>query len=369
MIRNSLPRIALFIAVGAPALAQSFNVDIGAGTTYGPPSNAYGAAAAQPGHWQQVSAGISSAVLLTDINNNATGVTINVTGGNGDFQINTWTGDDGKLMNDAADLGSFGSVTWTFAGLSAGSYSVFTYADAPDFPATYKTNVSVLGAAQPLQVVGGAWSGSPHVLGVTYALHTITLASTGNITISTGAAATPPGNLGTCNGFQIRKDGGGGGNLTPYCFGDGSLITSCPCANTGSAGHGCQNSATTGGAQLTASGTTNPDTVVLSVTAELPTALTIFLQGDSNAATGIVFGDGLRCADGNLKRIGVKSAVGGATSYPQPGDNSISLESALLGDPIPAGGTRYYQTYYRDPSASFCPSATFNASSGVIVHW
>jgi hypothetical protein len=368
MIRNAIPALAVFLAVGAPALAQSFNVDIGSSTSYPAPSNSYGAAAAQPGVWQQVSANTGPPVALKDINNNNTSVQLSISGGNGDFQVITWAGDDGKLMNDAADLGG-GSMTWTFSNLAAGSYTVFTYAEAPDFPATYKTNVNVPGSAQSTQTVGGAWSGSPHVLGVTYALHTITLAGPGSIQVVTSTPSVPVGNLGTCNGFQIRKEGGGGGNLTPFCFGDGSLATACPCANTGSVGHGCQNSATTGGAQLSATGTTSPDTVVLNVAGELPTALTIFLQGDTNAASGIVFGDGLRCADGLLKRIATKSAVGGATSYPQPGDPSITAASAALGDPIPSGATRYYQTYYRDPSASFCPSATFNASNGVIVHW
>src|SRR5689334_2034118 len=37
------------------------------------------------------------------------------------------------------------------------------------------------------------------------------------------------------------------------CEGDGSLAP-CPCANNGQSGHGCQNSAGTGGALLTASG-------------------------------------------------------------------------------------------------------------------
>jgi hypothetical protein len=369
MIR--IHRTLLALALGSPAFAQSFNVDIGSSVLYPAPSNAYGAAAAQPGFWQQVSSNAGgSPVVLKDINNNTTSVQLSYIGGNGDFQVIDWSGDDGKLMNDAADIGGAGgTITWTFSNLAAGTYSIFTYAEAPDFPATYLTNVSVSGSAQPLQTVGGAWPGSPHVQGITYALHTITLAGPGNIQVTTSTPASPAGNLGTCNGFQVRKEGSGGGNLTPFCFGDGSLPTSCPCANAGSPGHGCQNSATTGGAQLSASGTTSPDTVVLNVTAELPTALTIFLQGDTNAATGIVFGDGLRCADGVLKRIATKSAVGGATAYPQAGDPSITTASAALGDPIPAGATRYYQTYYRDPSASFCPSATFNASNGVIVHW
>ena len=35
------------------------------------------------------------------------------------------------------------------------------------------TDVTVIDATQGTQVVGGGWSGSPHVLGTTYALHTV----------------------------------------------------------------------------------------------------------------------------------------------------------------------------------------------------
>jgi hypothetical protein len=162
-----------------------------------------------------------------------------------------------------------------------------------------------------------------------------------------------------------------GGNTsvgTSYCFGDGTS-TSCPCLNFGSPGNGCANSVNANGALLQATGTTTPDTVVLASSGELNSALTIFLQGDANLSTPVVFGAGLRCADGNLKRIGSHNAVGGATSYPQAGDPSITTKSAALGDPIAPGSTRYYAAYYRDPSATFCPPATFNSTQGISIVW
>jgi hypothetical protein len=277
-------------------------------------------------------------------------------------------------MNYASDCGGIGgSIVFTFSGLQAGNYSVFTYAEAPDFPETYRTNVSVANAPQGTQLIGGVWPGSPHVQGITYALHTVTISAGQTIVVTTTTANAPAGNLGTCNGFQLRKEGGGGGGPgTPYCFGDGTLATACPCGNTGLAGRGCQNSASTGGSLLTASGTTHPDTLVLTAANELPSALSIFLQGDANLPSGVVFGDGVRCVGGNLKRIGSKNAVGGSTSYPQGGDQSISVRSAILGDPIPNGATRYYQVYYRDPSATFCAAPTgdtFNVSNGLSVVW
>lgn len=158
----------------------------------------------------------------------------------------------------------------------------------------------------------------------------------------------------------------------PFCFGDGSLPVACPCANFGALGHGCQNSAQTGGAVLSTSGTTAPDTLVLTATGELPSVLSIFLQGDAKLANGTPFGDGVRCAAGHLRRLYAKNASGGAVSAPQPGDPSISARSAALGDPIAPGSTRYYQTYYRDPNLGYCPAPqgdAWNVTNGVQVAW
>lgn len=154
------------------------------------------------------------------------------------------------------------------------------------------------------------------------------------------------------------------------CFGDGTQSTPCPCGNSGTPGRGCDNSASTGGALLTGVGTTNPDTVVLTSSAELPSVLSIFLQGD--AQTSVVFGDGVRCAGGNLKRLYSKNASGGVVSAPTGSDPSITTRSAALGDTIFSGSTRYYQVYYRDPNLAFCvdpPGNTWNVSSGIQLVW
>jgi hypothetical protein len=159
---------------------------------------------------------------------------------------------------------------------------------------------------------------------------------------------------------------------TPGCFGDGTLPTACPCANNGSTGHGCENSAGSGGALLVSGGTTSPDTVVLTSSGELATALSIFLQGSGNSTTGFVFGDGVRCASGTLLRLASKNAVSGSASYPVAGDLSISTRSAALGDTLAPGATRVYQTYYRDPNLVFCPAPpgnTWNVSSSQIIVW
>jgi hypothetical protein len=100
--------------------------------------------------------------------------------------------------------------------------------------------------------------------------------------------------------------------------------------------------------------------------------LSIFLQGNAESVNGVFFGDGVRCVAGALKRLYVKSASGGVATAPQVGDLSITQRSAAAGDPIPPGGVRYYQVYYRDPNPAFCPNppgSTFNSSGGMVITW
>jgi hypothetical protein len=162
-----------------------------------------------------------------------------------------------------------------------------------------------------------------------------------------------------------------GCGVTSFCFGDGSA-GACPCGNSGLPAHGCNNSASTGGALLAATGTTTPDTLTLTQTSELASVLSIFLQGDVRLSSAAFFGDGLRCIGGALRRLYVKNASSGTTVAPTAGDLSITARSAALGDPIAPGSTRYYQVYYRDPNLSFCPNPpgdSFNVGSALRVVW
>jgi hypothetical protein len=165
------------------------------------------------------------------------------------------------------------------------------------------------------------------------------------------------------------------GDNTPFtnlCFGNGSLPQACPCANSGMLGRGCQNSSSTGGALLTAAGTVAPDTIVLTSSNELPHPLSIVLQGTTENANGLLFGDGVRCVSGVLKRLYTQNAVNGTVVAPGPGDLSITARSAALGDPISPGQVRTYQVYYRDNILSFCPNPpgdAWNVSSALRVNW
>jgi len=155
------------------------------------------------------------------------------------------------------------------------------------------------------------------------------------------------------------------------CFGDGSLATACPCANFGATGRGCANSVNAQGARLEAFGETFPDTVTLHASGMLvnPNISCIFLQGVTALSTGVVFGDGVRCAGGALTRLAAKGSPGGSSDYPQAGDATLSVRGGV----VPGSGqTRIYQAYYRDPNPGFCanpPGNTWNVTSGVLVTW
>jgi hypothetical protein len=147
---------------------------------------------------------------------------------------------------------------------------------------------------------------------------------------------------------------------TAYCFGDGSA-SPCPCGNNGPPGVGCGNS-TGGGAGLVASGSTSvsADNIGFDATGLLPGQPALLFSGMNavNNGQGVTFGDGLRCAGGTVKRLGVR--VPDAS-----GDASWGPGLAPLGE-WGSGDVRRFQCWYRDPSASPC-GANFNLSNGYEV--
>jgi ELWxxDGT repeat protein len=159
-----------------------------------------------------------------------------------------------------------------------------------------------------------------------------------------------------------------------FCFGDGSEpgLLACPCGNAGAPGNGCANSATGNtGAKLAADGQHRPDEVVLSASAMVPGEPAVFFQGKLVQSGGALFGDGVRCVAGTLVRLALKTASpSGAASYPELGDPAVTTRSAQRGDPIAQGSTRLYQTWYRDPASSFCPSGgTSNVTNALSISW
>jgi hypothetical protein len=158
------------------------------------------------------------------------------------------------------------------------------------------------------------------------------------------------------------------------CEPGAASVIACPCANApAGTGQGCNNSANTGGARLAATGIArlSYDSVIFTASGEQPTATSIVLQGDSSSSSGVVFGQGVRCVAGSLKRLYVKTAVAGSISAPQATDLHVHSRSAELGDPISPGTHRYYGVYYRDPNVlGGCPSSsTFNITQQLDVLW
>lgn len=152
---------------------------------------------------------------------------------------------------------------------------------------------------------------------------------------------------------------------TGYCT--GQAAGACPCGNSGAAGRGCASSVSAAGAWLRATGnaSVSADSVVLLAT-DMPNSSALYYQGTSNVngGAGSFFGDGLRCVQSNVIRLGTKTNASGGSQYPSAGDASVSVRGAL---PIP-GGSRYYQVWYRN-SAAFCTAATFNLSNGLRIDW
>ncbi|MBI5363369.1 MAG: hypothetical protein HZA53_09325 [Planctomycetes bacterium] len=144
----------------------------------------------------------------------------------------------------------------------------------------------------------------------------------------------------------------------PFCFGDGldpNFTTQCPCGNFGTPGHGCGNSFNPAGAVLVSMAGGLEASGMSGVTC-------LIFQGD--ALDDAVFGDGVRCTGGNLRRISTTAFTGGGAA--QVSQATILTRGQVT---VGSGATRYYQTFYRNASPSWCPPATFNGTNGYVIVW
>jgi hypothetical protein len=183
---------------------------------------------------------------------------------------------------------------------------------------------------------------------------------------------------GDTNGFQdiFARDRTSVPAFTSLCDPGVGGVHACPCSNAPSGpGRGCNNSSATGGAVLSASGGTyvSSDTLVFTTSGEKPSVLSTVWQGPTSATAGIVYGQGVRCVNGSLRRLYHKIAAGGSITAPDfgAGDPTVSARSAALGVPIQPGQSRYYFVSYRDPIVlGGCPAgSTFNATQTGRVDW
>jgi hypothetical protein len=180
-------------AAPVTARAQSFNVDCGA--EYGEPPASYGGAAAQPGFWNRNPGNSSDPLPIQDLAGGVTAVTLTpgLPVGPASFENPGPSGGDAALLNDYLDLHSSPQF-FTFSGLAAGVYTVYTYAWAPDVPTT-RTTV-VVNDSEPV-LVGGDWPGVQQE-GVTFARQDVTVGDGEDVVVFMHA----PSN-GTLNGFQF----------------------------------------------------------------------------------------------------------------------------------------------------------------------
>jgi hypothetical protein len=223
--------LALSVAAmvsGTPALAQSFNIDVG-DPAFPSPAMTYAAGSAQAGVWNawgDFSNGIPWTQPLVDISGAATGVTMtgdysNFTNGLANFSFdnaNTF-GDDEALLDDLWDMGAPPGEGWfTIMGLADGDYDIYSYAFAPD-NAGFSTTIMAMGSPDPPQLVNDPTSfGGGHGLGVTYAKHRVTVSGGSNVEVffltTSGFGSHSGMQITPAAGNPICDDGGQSGN---YC--------------------------------------------------------------------------------------------------------------------------------------------------------
>ncbi len=151
-----------------------------------------------------------------------------------------------------------------------------------------------------------------------------------------------------------------------FCLGDGSAAA-CPCGNTdpgtGPLPAGCANSSGAG-ASLVATGNTSLSLAELVLEAGnlQPGQPGLYFQALNavNGGLGVPFGDGLRCAGGQVARIQIRTANAAGNSH-------TTIDVGAAGGVAP-GDVRRYQVWYRNPSASPCGSG-FNLTNGLEVTW
>lgn len=135
------------------------------------------------------------------------------------------------------------------------------------------------------------------------------------------------------------------------------------CGNPGAEGRGCGSGTNPAGCSLLASGSTLDDSIVLHAQGAAPGQFGLHFQGTriSGLGAGVPFGDGLRCAGGDVVRVetGLTDAAG---------DHSTGVRVGAAGGVEIGDGARIYQFWYRTPTSSPCGSG-FNSSNAYELVW
>jgi hypothetical protein len=159
-----------------------------------------------------------------------------------------------------------------------------------------------------------------------------------------------------------------------FCMPGYQGCMSCPCGNPPAGqGPGCNNSANTGGAIISANGPgyLSADAIVITIHGGMPTSSCQLVEALAPNVPGLSLGDGVFCLHVGWHRVGrARAAVGGTYFYPGPGEPSISAWDASHSAGITPNTSRYYQVVYRDPDPSYaCAGGMLNMSSGEAVFW
>lgn len=200
--------LATPLLAATPVLAQSFNLDVNSSAApfgAGVPGNAFVGAAEQPGYWNNIGNPLGSSYTLRNLAGTLTNVHLNTTGVGGDYSANDSfaTSDFAKLMEDGhrCENEAGANLVYTFQGLQAGKYFIYTYADDP--ANTNKISRVTINAEQ--QFIGGSHNTNQFIQNSTHARHYVTLGQGQNLVVTVTNNPNQQFARGVVNGFQIVK--------------------------------------------------------------------------------------------------------------------------------------------------------------------
>ena len=207
--------ISILFAATFAGHAQAINIDLDIfggppENGNGAPSDAFGAAADQPGRWNRINGVARGPLALTDVSGVSTNVVFALdthggSAGAGSQFFPANTGDYALLLNDAATVGSVGnggSYTYTFSGFTAGDYDLYTYAANI---AGRETPVPIYvpeASINQTQTVTGPMTGNSFAYLVTHSVHRVSLGPGSGFSVNIIRPIGMPNDW-CINGFQI----------------------------------------------------------------------------------------------------------------------------------------------------------------------